>query len=78
MSELTSEREQEVLEGDVRHALTFVLVESSFRQRRTLILRGADYRGLFASLSSTAVVNIFNNHIGELKKLLQEKGLITE
>ncbi len=29
-----------------------------------------------ATVSSTAVVNIFNNHIGELKKLLKEKGLI--
>jgi len=29
-----------------------------------------------ATVSSTAVVNIFNNHIGKLKQLLQEKGLI--
>jgi electron transport complex protein RnfG len=31
-----------------------------------------------ATVSSTAVVNIFNNHIGELKKLLEEKGFIKE
>ncbi len=29
-----------------------------------------------ATVTSTAVVNIFNNHIGALKKLLKEKGLI--
>jgi electron transport complex protein RnfG len=29
-----------------------------------------------ATVSSDAIVNIFNNHIGELKKLLKEKGLI--
>lgn len=29
-----------------------------------------------ATVSSEAVVNIFNNHIGELKKLLKDKGLI--
>jgi electron transport complex protein RnfG len=29
-----------------------------------------------ATVSSEAVVRIFNNHIGELKKQLQEKGLI--
>jgi electron transport complex protein RnfG len=29
-----------------------------------------------ATVSSTAVVNIFNNHIGRLKELLKEKGLI--
>ena len=31
-----------------------------------------------ATVTSEAVVRIFNNHISELKKLLKEKGLITE
>jgi electron transport complex protein RnfG len=31
-----------------------------------------------ATVTSTAVVNIFNNYIGEVKKLLEEKGFVKE
>jgi electron transport complex protein RnfG len=31
-----------------------------------------------ATVTSTAVVNIFNNYVGEVKKLLEEKGFVKE